>query len=491
MRLTAARTSGIDYGWVLTGTLAVTVTASYGVLLYAFPVMIGPMQAELGWSTTLLTGGFSAAALASGLAAIPIGRALDHHGPRIVMSAGSVLAVALLLAWSRVHDPVAYVLVWMGLGACTAAVFYEPAFAVVTQWFSTRRERARAFAVITLAGGLASTLFVPLASTLVLDIGWRGAILWLAATLGLLTILPHALLLRSPPGQRVGRDDAPRPPASPPAASPATGRILRTPVFRWIALALFLATVANFAIAVHLVPLLLERGYAATTAASALALLGLAKLPGRALLAPLVARTSARTALLCVLALQAAALAAFCTPGGSSPWIFIALFGAGDGAGTPARAELLAELFDTAEYGRISGVLAFILSLARATAPVGASLAWSWLGGYDAVLWLLLGVTVAAAGAMTAASFRGAARLPVRHSHRFPDQDQIMTSNATTAAPDLLEETRRILGGSVKASAAPSTCCSSAKQEVCCEPSEKADCCGTAAASSAGGCGCQ
>jgi hypothetical protein len=66
-----------------------------------------------------------------------------------------------------------------------------------------------------------------------------------------------------------------------------------------------------------------------------------------------------------------------------------------------------------------------------------------------------------------------------------------MTIEATTAAPDLLEQTRRILGGSVKASAAPSTCCSSAKQDVCCEPSDKADCCGTAAASSAGGCGCQ
>jgi hypothetical protein len=47
MRLTASRIRG-NYGWLLTGTLAVTVTASYGVLLYAFPVMLGPMQAELG-----------------------------------------------------------------------------------------------------------------------------------------------------------------------------------------------------------------------------------------------------------------------------------------------------------------------------------------------------------------------------------------------------------------------------------------------------------
>ena len=44
------------YGWVLVLTLALTETTSWGVLYYAFTVFVTPMQAELGWSRTALTG---------------------------------------------------------------------------------------------------------------------------------------------------------------------------------------------------------------------------------------------------------------------------------------------------------------------------------------------------------------------------------------------------------------------------------------------------
>jgi hypothetical protein len=65
-----------------------------------------------------------------------------------------------------------------------------------------------------------------------------------------------------------------------------------------------------------------------------------------------------------------------------------------------------------------------------------------------------------------------------------------MNTHTTKAAPDILEQTRRILAGtSEPEAAAPASCCSRAKQEVCCEPSAKAECCGTS--TSAGSCGCQ
>ena len=60
------------------------------------------------------------------------------------------------------------------------------------------------------------------------------------------------------------------------------------------------------------------------------------------------------------------------------------LFGMG-GAVTPARAALLADFYGPAEYGAISGVMAFLLTLARAIAPLGASLLHDAAGGYDPV----------------------------------------------------------------------------------------------------------
>lgn len=426
------------YGWVLVGVLSVTVTVSYGVLMYAFAVVLEPMQTDLGWSQAALTGGFSIAAMSAGIAAIPVGRWVDRYGPRAVMTTGSILATLLLIAWSRVTDPLTYQLIWLGLGACMAAVFYEPAFTVIATWF--RRDRARALTMLTVAGGLASTIFVPLTAWLVSVAGWRAAVVWLALILATLTILPHALVLRRRPSdhglERDGLSHTPAPgpvaercgvPAADERVVPAT-IAFRSVSFRWLAAAFFLSTVANYAIAVHLFAIMSERGYAPAAAATALAMLGLAKLPGRVLMEPLVRRVSTASATVLVFAVQAIALLAMLMlPGAAGMWVFIALFGAGDGASTPARAAIVADLFGSSEYGTVGGVLAFFVAGGRAAAPIGASLACAALGGYDAVVWILAAIVLAAALAMAragarpaetqagdaSASFSAAVRLPV------------------------------------------------------------------------------
>lgn len=52
------------YGWVITVTLAITETISWGIIYYAFSVFITPMEAEMGWSRGQLTGAFSLMLLA-------------------------------------------------------------------------------------------------------------------------------------------------------------------------------------------------------------------------------------------------------------------------------------------------------------------------------------------------------------------------------------------------------------------------------------------
>src|SRR5215217_1068273 len=84
------------YGWVVAGTLALTETISWGILYYAFSVFLVPMGSELGWSTATLTGAYSLSLLISGLAAPFVGRWLDRHGPRALMTAGSILGVLLV-----------------------------------------------------------------------------------------------------------------------------------------------------------------------------------------------------------------------------------------------------------------------------------------------------------------------------------------------------------------------------------------------------------
>jgi MFS family permease len=84
------------YGWVVVGTLATTETISWGILYYAFAAFLVPMQRDLGWSTAALTGAYSLALLVSGLAAVPVGRWVDRHGPRLLMTLGSIGGAVLL-----------------------------------------------------------------------------------------------------------------------------------------------------------------------------------------------------------------------------------------------------------------------------------------------------------------------------------------------------------------------------------------------------------
>jgi MFS family permease len=131
--------------------------------------------------------------LISGITAVPVGRWLDRHDARGLMTLGSCLAVPAIIAWAQVQTLVGFYLLWAAIGVICAMILYEPAFAVVATWFVRRRHQA--LTVLTLGGGLASVIFVPLATWLVQLYGWRGALWALAAILAVVTIPLHALVL--------------------------------------------------------------------------------------------------------------------------------------------------------------------------------------------------------------------------------------------------------------------------------------------------------
>ena len=399
-----AAPAGLFYGWILVLALGVTETVSYGILTYAFPVFIAPMGAELGWSMAAVTGAFSLATLVSAAAAVPAGRRVDRHGARGLMTAGSVLAAAVLLGWSRVRTIEGFYLLSVGLGLAMAAVLYEPAFALVANWF--HRLRGRALTVLTFIAGFASVIFVPLATRLVQTQGWRGALVWLAVILAVTTIPPHALLLRRRP-----EDHGLHPDGAEPAEGDAGGAVrepavsaraaVRSRSFAWLGAGFGLSALTGTAMAVHLIPLLLERGHTPAFAGAALGAVGLMALPGRLIFTPLGGRWPRAAITAALFALQALGIAALLAGRGTAGvWLFVALFGAGNGAITPARAALVAELYGRASYGAVSGALALLLALARAAAPLGASLLYLAGGGYPLVLGVLAALSLLSAAAV-------------------------------------------------------------------------------------------
>jgi MFS family permease len=400
------------YRWTVVAVLAVTETVSWGVLYYAFAVFLPAMQRSLGWSKTELTGAFSLALATSAIATFPVGRWLDRHSARALMTLGSLAGSALVLAWSQVDSLALFYLIWAGIGLVMACVLYEAAFTVVTKWFATRRRQA--LTVVTLFGGFASFIFSPLSNWLIETQGWRTALILLAAILAALTAPLHALFLRTSPAERSApsRPEEPLPPFVKPAST--TRAVLGSAAFWYLTAAFVLSSFAISAIAVHLIPYLIQNGRSAGFAAFTAGLMGLMQVPGRLIFAGAARRLPRRYEAPAVLLLQALGVALLATTTGAAGAIVaVCLFGMGNGMATLVRATTLADAYGRAFYGSIAGVAGACATGARAIAPVVTAAAYVALHGYAPVLWLI------AAGVLLGALSAGLATraLPVAEAY--------------------------------------------------------------------------
>jgi MFS family permease len=383
------------YGWILVYTLALTQTVSWGVLYYAFTVFVVPMERELGWTRAELSGAFSVALLVVGVAGIFVGRWLDKHGSRLLMTVGSILASLLVLAWANVNNLLVFYLIWAGLGLAMSAVLYEPAFAVIAVWF--RQKRGRALTILTFLAGFASVIFLPLTDWLISSFGWRTALLILAIILAVSTIPLHALVLRRKPEDLGllpdGEIISPTATASPPAEeiSLTPRQAMQGSSFWWLTLSFGLNTLLVVAIGVHLVPYLHDLNYDSGFAAAMVGLIGVTALPGRLVFNILAERFSRSILTSLIFASHTLSLLILIlVPNVLGIWLFVILYGAGFGAITPMRAGLVAEMYGRKFYASISGVISLFVTLARAIAPLGTGITHDLIGSYTPVFWFLV-----------------------------------------------------------------------------------------------------
>jgi hypothetical protein len=357
---------------------------NWGVLYYAFAVLVLPLERELGAPTWVIAGAFSLALLMSAVLAPRVGLWCDRgHGPGI-MQAGGVTAGLLLIAWTLIPGLAALYVVWGALGLCMAMTLYEPAFVIVGRAYEDPSRRLRALAAITLFGGLASTVFLPLSALLVAKAGWRGAVVVLGALLIASSAIARALVFR----------EAPPAPAAASAGSggtPVAGRHVEPR--RWVLITgmFALASLAGAAFAANLVPALAERGISPSSAAVLGGVIGVMQLPGRALL--MQGALNARPTMLLSLSLGLQALGLGGVAAASSivgAAAGTAVFALGAGLTTLVRPHLVQSLLGTAG-GYVNGRIARQQQLARAAGP----LAVAWLAGALSYAAVFAGIAVA------------------------------------------------------------------------------------------------
>jgi sugar phosphate permease len=369
------------YGWWMIAGLSLTEPISWGVLIYAFSVFVVPMRNELGWAPDQLNGAYTAGVAVSGLVAIPVGWWLQRHGARGLMTAGSVLTVLALIGWSQSRSLLWFYGCFLVAGLAMAATLYEPAFALAAVWF--RRQRARAVLILTIAGGLGSTIFVPLTGALVSSQGWRHALLTLAGIVAVVAVPIHALLLRRRPADLglhpdgVQHEDSAEPVSQP---EQLRHRILRSRSFRWIALSLFTNDTGKFAVSVSLIVYLTGRGYPLGWSTVLAGSVGALQVVGRVLSTWLRSRIPPHRFAIMLFTAQGLALPIpLLTSGhGSVATITVGLllifFGLAFGLPDLLRGTMVADYYGSAAYASVNGVLATFVVAARAIGPLLAGL---------------------------------------------------------------------------------------------------------------------
>jgi MFS family permease len=382
--LAAGRTS--DRGLAL--GIALNQLIGWGTLFTPFTLMIEPMERELGWSRAAISGAFTLGLLVSGLAAVHVGRFVDARGGRLPLGLGGLAGALVLLAWAGVGQLWAFYAIWFAMGLVHATALWTPAMAVVV---AMAREPLRVITGITFITGFTVTVFIPLTELLVQGLGWRGALVALAAVQSLAGVLAlwQFAGVRPPPARAAARTDVLR-------------AALRRPAFWGLAVLLSAHSFVGVGLGAHLVPLLRERGLDEASVIWLAALHGPFQVAARGVLFALGnrARLSA-IGLLCVtlmpLALAWLALA--------PPLFWLVLpytvaWAVADGLLSIVRAGAPAEFLGREGYGAVTGALAFASAPMRAFAPVVVAIAWEAGGGYGPAIWML-----AAVGLLAAAGF--------------------------------------------------------------------------------------
>jgi MFS family permease len=321
------------------------------------------IAAERGFSLTFAMGGFSAGLLTAGFVAPSVGALIDRFGGHRVMPFGSLAGAAGLVALTVASHPVAYVAVWMLLGAAMAASLYDPAFATLGRIFGARARQP--ITVLTLAGGFASTVSWPVTYALMKPLGWQGTYLVYAALLALLAAPLHAFAL---PRMRANLDvvhaDASSPP---PPVRPASG----------LAFVLLVAAFSAYAfipsgLSAHLLAILQRAGIEAGTVVFIGTLFGPSQVAAR--LCEFIFARNIHPLMMVrfAVAILVLAFALLWLFGISAPvaMMFAVMFGAANGLVTIARGAVPLALFGPAGYGRIIGRIARPSLIITAVAPV-------------------------------------------------------------------------------------------------------------------------
>ncbi len=369
MEQKSSSSPGFFYGYVVAIASFIILTLIIGIY-YSFGVFFKPMLADFGWTRALTSGAFSLSWITGGSFSIVIGGLNDRFGPRIMMTACSVLSALGYLLMSQINDAWQLYIFYgviIGIGSCV----FTPAVSTIARWFVRRRT---AMTGVVISGvGIGILIGSMVANQLILAYGWRTAFLIIGITL-LVIATAAAQFMKSDPhhtGQPAyGEHDLATGDRHVEVPSLSLKETISTWQFWMIFLMMTCYGYCLLAVQVHLVPYLTDIGFSATIAASLVAIAGGTSIIGRIPLGILGDKIGNKKAFIVgfILLLMSLVLLLF-TRDIWGLYLFAVIFGIAYGTCAVQQSPLLAALFGLRSLGLIFGVAGLGFTLGAAAGP--------------------------------------------------------------------------------------------------------------------------
>lgn len=370
-------------GWKL--VLAASAGFSFfSVMMGAIGLFIEPLSKEFGWSRTLVSSGPSIATATTAILAPLVGILIDRFGSRPVVLPGVVLTILAIAAFSLANgSPAQWMMLWLAFGIVATLIKSTAWTAAVVGFFDKSRGLALG---LTLSGtAVAQSIVPPLCNWLMIEFGWRGALVWLAVGWGGVTFLLCLLLFFDPRRQST---DAGEVIAKPDLPGLSVRDALRNSALWRVAISNFVVMLLTIGLAIHLFAILTEAGVDRSSAAWLTGLGGLSGIVGKLVSGFLLDRY--RPNLIGGVTLAIAALAFLLLMEGvrSPALIIVAMLVNGYAAGTKIQivGYLTAGYAGMRNFGAIYGTMSALLALASGLGPMLAGFVYDKTGNYSLFL---------------------------------------------------------------------------------------------------------
>jgi len=357
----------------------------------------------------------------------PAGWLMDRLGPKLLTLLGLGIIVASTLAGATVRELWQLNLFWGVLsGVGTGIVAPVLGATVANRWFVERR--GLVLGILGAAASAGQLVSVPALMWLVVEVGWRQVVIFLA--LATFAVLPLVLLFMRDDPERMGlrpygeqerenepaATDSPAPEPGTPLADAASerggvmSRALRAPEFWLLSGSFFICGASsNGIIGVHFVPHSIDHCIPEVTAAGVLALMGAMNFVGTIASGLLTDRYDPRKLLAVYYSLRGLSLLLlpFVTEF-SGLAVFAVFFGLDYIATVPPTVALVADRFGRLNVGTVFGWVFCAHQLGAASASYLGGVARDTLGDYTAAF-LVAGALAILAAIMASLVRRDAA----------------------------------------------------------------------------------